>query len=175
MSGIILAKCYSIPLCGADDGGDVVFDLQSYVRFSMPRVPPDPSRPRNCDTPAPHSSPRCRRRKDGRHRRARRAGGVERCPPGDGLFGPREGGGFQLFLMRLHPRDFVCVPLFWLSIYTEGVFFSGDGIWYLPPSDFFCVACVALPTNYFFVSGQIDNWNHLYLSIFPVGHSVILL
>ena len=36
------------------------------------------------------------------------------------------------------------------------------------------VACVALPTNIFFGSGLIDNWNHLYLSIFPVRHPVIL-
>ena len=31
----------------------------------------------------------------------------------------------------------------------------------------------AVPT--IFVSNQIDNWNHLYLSIFPVGYSVSLL
>ena len=30
--------------------------------------------------------------------------------------------------------------------------------------------CLALPTR-----NQIDSWNHLYLSIFPVGHAVILL
>ena len=90
MSGIILAKCYSIPLCGADDGGEVVFYLQS-------------------------------------------------------------------FFIR------------------KAFFFPGMVYGIFPPEIFFCVACVALPTNNFFVSGQIDNWNHLYLSIFPVGHSVILL
>ena len=31
---------------------------------------------------------------------------------------------------------------------------------------------VAVPT---YIIYQIDNWNHLYLSIFPVGYSVILL
>ena len=177
MSGIILAKCYSIPLCGADDGGDVVFYLQSYVRFSMPRAAPAlPSATRPLAAAQP------------RHARPTQQPSVspakERAPPSSSASGRRRtvpSRGRVVWspakrrLMRLHPWDFVCVPLFWLSIYTEGVFFSGDGIWYLPPSDFFCVACVALPTNYFFVSGQIDNWNHLYLSIFPVGHSVILL
>ena len=36
-------------------------------------------------TPAPHDSPRCCPRKNGRHRRTRRAWGVQRCPPGDKL------------------------------------------------------------------------------------------
>ena len=57
------------------------------------RPPPDPPRPRDHATPAPHSSPRCSRRKKGRSRRTRRAGGVGRCPLGDGFLGSRERGG----------------------------------------------------------------------------------
>ena len=40
------------------------------------------------------------------------------------------------------------------------------------------VTCVALrpppPQKKCRFCGQIDNWNHLYLSIFAVGHAVIL-
>ena len=30
--------------------------------------------------------------------------------------------------------------------------------------------CVALPTKCFLTYVQIDNWNQLYLSIFPIGY-----
>ena len=39
------------------------------------------------------------------------------------------------------------------------------------------LCCIAHKKKHFIwqFCGQIDNWNHLYLSIFPVGYSVILL
>ena len=39
------------------------------------------------------------------------------------------------------------------------------------------LCCIAHKKNIFFrrFGGLIDNWNHLYLLIFPVGHSVIML
>ena len=36
------------------------------------------------------------------------------------------------------------------------------------------ISRAALPQKAY-VSNQTDNWNHLYLSIFPVGNSVVLL
>ena len=59
------------------------------VYFSMPRgkpVLPSASRP---PTAAAHSSPRYLQRKKGRRRQTHRAGGAERCRPGDGLLDPR--------------------------------------------------------------------------------------
>ena len=59
----------------------------------LSRAPPDLPRPRDRAMRAPHDSPRCAPRKNGRRSPTRRAGGVERNPPGDGMPGPRESGG----------------------------------------------------------------------------------
>ena len=70
--------------------------LTSYSALVCPgghrlsQAPPDPSRPRHGATPAPHSSSRCHRQKNGRRNRNRRAGGVARRPSRYGLLGPRE-------------------------------------------------------------------------------------
>ena len=45
----------------------------------------------------------------------------------------------------------------------QGCVFPGSGNYSKLIRSFFCRICA-----------QIDNWNHLYLSIFPVGYSVIL-
>ena len=59
----------------------------------LSRAPPEPPRPRHRATPAPHGNTRYGRRKNGPQRQTRRARGVERSPPGDGLLGPRERSG----------------------------------------------------------------------------------
>ena len=82
----------------------MVIDVQrtlpdyKYVWFTMffqHRLLPSasrPPRPRGRATPAPHSSPRCSRRKSGRQRPTRRAGGDERRPPGTGHLFAEKGG-----------------------------------------------------------------------------------
>ena len=84
------------------------------------RAPPDPSRPQDRATPDPHDSTRCNRRK-------RRAGGVERSPPGDCLLGPwersvpRGGRGFQHW--RCSPAGvFFCVPCCGFQLYGRRIF-----------------------------------------------------
>ena len=57
------------------------------------RGPPDRRRHHDRVTPAPHISPRCPRRKNCRRCLTRRAGGLERRPPGDGSLPPWERGG----------------------------------------------------------------------------------
>lgn len=51
----------------------------------LSRTPPDRPRPRDRAPPSPHRSLQCPRRKKGRRNQSRRAGGVERRPPEDGL------------------------------------------------------------------------------------------
>ena len=74
--------------CCPESVMDVQMDFHNYcVCFSTPfEHRPLPS----ATAPAPHDSTRCHRRKNGPEHRTRRAGGVERSPPGDGVLGPRE-------------------------------------------------------------------------------------
>ena len=115
------------------------------------RGTPVSTRPRHARPP--RSSPRSHRRMKGRRRRTRRAGGVERCPRGDGLFGPRErreSPGREEF------HDF-CVRV-WVAICTEGIFF-GDRTLSSLPDDFifaspFCGSAVERSTLYAQVPGS---------------------
>ena len=62
------------------------------------------------------------------------------------------------------------------GVITYFIFLSPDSSSALRPARWYKLCCIAhklIPR--YFVTGQIDNWNHLYLSIFPVGHSVVLL
>ena len=122
------------------------WDVQNVVGFSLPRGspalpnatgPPAAAWPPRA-TPAAHSSRRCPRRKTGRRRLTRRAGGVGRFPPGDNLLGPRERRGsrgrkwFPSFSEAFSSRtwDFFPCPRFGVSACMEGVF-SGDGTLYV--------------------------------------------
>ena len=107
------------------------------------RALPDPLRPQDRASPAPHGSTRCYRRKNGPQRQNRRAGGVERSPLGDGLLSPRDTGkgadprkerGLQHFRRRFPPGIFCRVP-FGVSILRKE-FFPGDGTW-SSPGEFF--------------------------------------
>ena len=98
------------------------------ARHRLSRAPPGPSRPRDRATPGSHSNARCPRRKNGRRRRIRRAGGVGRCPPWDGLLGPRERRGprkgrVSIISGGISPRDFVRDHVLAVSTCMEGVFF----------------------------------------------------
>ena len=67
------------------------------------RPPPPRRRPRDRATPAPHNNPpinRCPRRKKGHGRRTRLEGGVDWCPPRDGLLAALDGGGLRTILLR---------------------------------------------------------------------------
>ena len=57
------------------------------------RAPPEPPRHHDRATPTPHISRRCPRRNNCRRCPTRRAGAVERRPPGDRSLPLREGGG----------------------------------------------------------------------------------
>ena len=74
-----------------------IFENISVIKYPKnsceSRAPPDPPRHHDRATPAPHISPRCPRRKNCRRCPTRRAGGVERRPPGDGSLPLRERGG----------------------------------------------------------------------------------
>ena len=61
------------------------------VRHRLCRAPPDPPRHHERATLAPHISPRCPRRKNCRRCPTRRAGAVERRPPGDNRSLPGKG------------------------------------------------------------------------------------
>ena len=134
-------------------------------RLRLSHAPPDPSRSRDRLTPAPHESTRCHRRKNEPQCQTRRAGGVERSPPGDGLLGPRDwsvsagrevvlpgtacsvpgigayprgGRGFQHFRRRLPAGAFFVSPSLGFQLY--GRLFSGDETFSSPlPGIFFRV------------------------------------
>ena len=81
----------------------------------LSRAPPDFPRPRGSATATPHRGARCPRRKKGRHRSTRRAGTIERRPPGDGLLDlrdPREGRGFQHLRSWFPPGDCFFIQYF---------------------------------------------------------------
>ena len=89
--------------------------------------PPNPPRPPDRATPPPYSCHRYPRRKNGHRRPTRQAGGVEKCPPGNGLLDLRDGGGspgrnvFPIFLEKFSSRVFFVSSL-WVSICMGGVF-----------------------------------------------------
>ena len=98
-----------------------------------PRAPPDLTRPRDRATPTPHVSPPCHRRNIGCRSPTRRAGGVERCPPGDGLLYPRDGGDHKKWNSRYdtaklaeyctHALLYICCTAVhggWVSEWVDG-------------------------------------------------------
>ena len=98
-------------------------------------------RPRGRAMPAPQSSRRCARRKNGRRSPTWRAGGVERCPPGDGLLSPLEKRGslgregFPQFTEAFPSRNVFRVPVFGLHLYGRHCFWGWNII--IPPG--YCI------------------------------------
>ena len=118
--------------------------LVCLAEHRLSRVPPGLPRPRDRATPPPHGSPRCHRRKNGRRRRTRRAGGVERCPPGDGFLDPRERGeilgkgGFSIISGGISlPGSYFSCPGFWVSVLYGRRFFPGMEHYHPPPRNVF--------------------------------------
>ena len=107
----------------------------------LSRAPPEPPRPRHRATPAPHGNTRYGRRKNGPQRQTRRARGVERSPPGDGLLGPRERSGregFPTFSEVFPSRDVFRVsclgfPLYGRRFYGDGTLSSPRGYFFVSP------------------------------------------
>ena len=126
----------------------------------LSRAPPEPPRPRHRATPAPHGNTRYGRRKNGPQRQTRRARGVERSPPGDGLLGPRERSGregFPTFSEVFPSRDVFRVSLFRVSIVWKTFLRGWNPI--IPPGIFFRVprcfgSAVERPTLCIQISGS---------------------
>ena len=136
-------------LFSSRDGDHVQMGLPDYAGLSMPRGScsrslPDTPRPHGRAMPAPHSSTRCYRRKNGPQGQTRRAG----SPPADVLLVPRERSGSQglqgerevsNIFGGISLRVVFSCPLFEVSIVWKS-FFSRSGTLSPPPGDFIFVS-----------------------------------